>query len=258
MQTKVVKYGFTNPSKQLFAMNVNEVNQQIRELEELRRQTRRFRLLTLAALLAIVITGVSAIINSVYGLALAGPKQDVFMKQLGASLHRDLLPVAQKIAGSSLQRLQPAVEAELQKLNARSPEIAEVTLRELNQMGVELPVRAEKILDETVGHMLHQREARLRQMFPGLYDAKVATLLDNLNLETQDQLARTGEKVFGPHLNSIQNIMASLEKIRTSESVDRKKDVDSWQMAFLFLDVFVHEFEDLTPVKVAQLKETKP
>ena len=258
MQTRTVTYGFTNRRNKHLSMNGNEVNQQIQELEKFRLQTRRFRLLTLAALLAIVVTGVSAIINSIYGLALAGPKQDVFVKNLGASLHRDLLPVAQKIAGSSLQRLQPAVEAELQKLNARSPEIAEVTLRELSQMGDQLPVRAEKILDETVGNMLHQREARLRQMFPGLYDAKVATLLDNLNLEAQDQLARTTEKVFSPHLNSIQNIMASLDKIRTSESLETKKDVDSWQMAFLFLDVFVHEFQDLTPVKVAQLKETKP
>jgi hypothetical protein len=239
-------------------MNADAVNEQIRELERLRHQTGRFRLLTIAALIAIVVAAVSAMINSFYGLALAGPKQDVFVKNLSANLQRDLLPVAQRIAGRSLQRLRPAVVAQLQGLNARSPEIAEVALKEMSQMADELPVRAEKILDETVGTMLRKREARLRQMYPGVYDANVPILLQNLNLEVQDQLARTSEKVFNPHLNSIQSILANLEKIKESESVEVAKDVDSWQTAFLFVDVFVHEFEDVGAVKTAQLKETQP
>jgi hypothetical protein len=258
MQGWIVDYGFTNDCNKRLPMKVIEVNQQIRELEKLRLQTRRFRLLTMAALLAIVIAGVSAIINSIYGLALAGPKQDEFVKDLGANLHRDLLPVAEKIVGCSVQRLKPALEVELQRLNARSPEIAEVTLRELNQMGNELPVRAEKILDDTVGNVLQKREAKLRELYPGLYDTKVATLVENLNLEVQDQLARTGEKVFTPHLNSIQSILNNLEKIKNSEPVKLKQEVDAWQMTFLFLDVFVHEFNDLSSAEIAQLKETKP
>jgi hypothetical protein len=248
--------GFTNWSSKRLFMNADEVNRQIGELERIRLQTRRFRLLTIAALIAIVVASVSAIINSFYSLALAGPRQDAFVRHLGVNLQKDFMPIAERIAGRSLQRLKPAVEAALQRLNARSPEIAEVTLRELDLLGKELPVRAERILDETFGKTLREREDKLRKMHPGLDGGKVAALLGNLSLEAQEQLAKTGESVFSPHLNSIQSILADLETIKNSEPVEVKKDVDSWQMAFLFMDVFVHEFEDLGATETAQREET--
>jgi hypothetical protein len=102
-------------------MNIEEAKQQIQELETLRQQTRRMRMVTLLAVLAIVVTGVSAIITSAYTLTQAGPKQDVFVKVLGADLQRDLLPVVQKIASRSAGHLKPAVEVEMGKLNARGP-----------------------------------------------------------------------------------------------------------------------------------------
>jgi hypothetical protein len=238
-------------------MNTEDVKQHIQELESLRRQTRRFRLLTITALIVIVVTGVSAIINSFYNLALVGPKQDEFIKHLNVSLQRDLLPVVEKIAGRSLERLKPAVEVELQKLNARAPEIADVALNELDQLGKELPVRAEKILDQTVGVTLKRREDKLRRMYPDVYDRQIAALLDNLSAEAQEQITETGEKVFAPHLNSIQSILANLEKIQTTEPMDTTSEIDSWQVAFLFLDVFVHEFKDLSIADTATPKELK-
>jgi Na+-transporting methylmalonyl-CoA/oxaloacetate decarboxylase gamma subunit len=235
-------------------MKIEEAKQQIQELEKLRRQTRHMRLVTILALLAIVITGVSAIINSIYSLTYAGPRQAVFINALSADLRRDLLPVVQKIASRSAERLKPAVEAELQKVNARAPEVANVALRELNQMGNELPADADKILDQTISGMLHEREGKLRQMYPDVYDKQVDVLLDNLALEIEDQLAQTGEKIFNPHLNSIQSILANLDKIQKSEPVADSKDIDSWQVAFMFMDVFVTEFKDLAPPETAQPK----
>jgi hypothetical protein len=229
-------------------MNSEEVKQHVRELEQLRSQTRRFHLLTTVALLAIVLAGVSAIINSFYSLAVPGPKQDAFVSSFTADLQQDFLPVAQKIAGRSLARLKPAVDQELERLSARAPEIAEVAVLELDKMGNELPVRAEKILDQTVGATLQQREAKLHRMYPGVTDSQIAALLENLNAEAQDQLAKTGEKIFKPHLDAIQNILTSLDKIQKTEPTDATKETDAWQVAFLFLDVFVHEFQDLAVV----------
>jgi hypothetical protein len=244
-------------------MSTEEAKQLIQELEKTRLQTRRFRLLTIIALLVIVIAGVSAIIESIYSLTLAGPRQTAFVSNLGANLQQDLLPIVQKITGRSLERLKPAVERELSNANARAPEVADVALKELDQMGSELMVQAGKVLDQTVSGMLQKREGKLRALYPGVYDQQIGILLNNLTLEAQDQLARSGENLFNPHLNSVKNILTNLEKIQKTEPIDASQTIDSWQVAFMFMDVFVHEFKDVAgpetaPLKVAQPKAGEP
>jgi hypothetical protein len=239
-------------------MSTEEAKQLIQELEKIRLQTRRFRLLTVITLLVIVIAGVSTIIESMYSLTLNGPRQKEFISNLSAGLQQDLLPVVQKITGRSLKRLKPAVERELQNANARAPEVADVALKELDQMGSELMVQAGKILDQTVTGMLQKREGKLRAMYPGVYDQQVGILLNNLTLEAQDQLARSGENLFNPHLNSVKNILTHLEKIQKTEPVDASQTIDSWQVAFMFLDVFVHEFKDVAGPETAQPGATEP
>ena len=239
-------------------MSTEEAKQLIQELEKLHRQTYRFRLLTIIAMLAIVIAGVSAIIESVYSLTLAGPRQEVFVSNLSTNLQRDLLPIVQKIAGRAVDRLKPAVEKELKEINGRAPEVADVALNELDQMGNELTVRAGKVLDQTVSGVLQKREGKLRNMFPGVYDKQIDTLLNNLALEASDQFAQSGENLFNPHLNSVQSILVNLEKIQKTEPVGVSKDVDAWQVAFMFMDVFVHEFKDLAPPEPAPSKVVEP
>ncbi|MGO9584770.1 MAG: hypothetical protein ACLP2Y_00980 [Limisphaerales bacterium] len=239
-------------------MSTEEAKQLIQELEKLRRQTYRFRLLTIVALLAIVITGVSAIIESVYSLTLAGPRQEVFISNLSTNLQQELLPIVQKIAGRAVDRLQPAVERELKEINGRAPEVADVALNELDQMGNELTVQAGKVLDQTVSGVLQKREGKLRKMYPDIYDRQIDALLNNLALEAGDQLAQSGENLFNPHLNSIQSILVNLEKIQKSEPIDASKDINAWQVAFMFMDVFVHEFKDLAPPEPAKPKAAEP
>ncbi len=239
-------------------MSTEEAKQLIQELEKLRRQTYRFRLLTFIALLAIMITGVSAIIESVYSLTLIGPRQEMFISNLSTNLQRDLLPIVQKIAGRSVDRLKPAVEKELKEINGRAPEVADVALKELDQMGNELMVQAGKVLDQTVSGTLQRREGKLRKMYPDIYDKQIDTLLNNLALETGDQLARSGENLFNPHLNSVQNILINLETIQKTEPINASEDVNAWQVAFMFMDVFVHEFKDLAPPEPDQFKAAEP
>jgi hypothetical protein len=235
-------------------MSTEEAKQLIQELDKLRIQTRRFRLLTIIALVVIVIAGVSAIIESAYSLTLAGPRQEEFVHYLGADLEANLLPTVQKIAGRSVDALKPAIEKELREMNGRAPEVADVALRELDEMGGELTVQAGKILDQTVTGTLQKRQGKLRQMYPDVYDKQIDILLNNLALEVQDQLAQSGENIFNPHLNSIQSILASLDKIQKTEPVDASQHVDSWQVAYMFMDVFVHEFKGLGPPEPANAK----
>jgi hypothetical protein len=239
-------------------MSTEEAKQLIQELEKLRRQTYRFRLLTIIALLAIVITGVSTIIESVYSLTLAGPRQEVFVSSLSTNLQQELLPIVQKIAGRAVDRLKPAVEMELKEINGRAPEVAGVALNELDQMGNELTVYAGNVLDQTVSGTLQRREGKLRKMYPDVYDRQIDTLLNHLALEAGDQLAQSGENLFNPHLNSVQSILVNLEKIQKTEPVDAGRNIDAWQVAFMFMDVFVHEFKDLAPPEPAQIKAVEP
>jgi hypothetical protein len=237
-------------------MSTEEAKQLIQELEKTRVQTRRFRLLTIIAVLVIVISGVSAIIESVYSLTLAGPRQEAFISNLSVDLKDNLLPTVQKIAGRSVEALKPAVEMQLKEINGRAPEVADVALRELDEMGSELTVQAGKVLDQTVTGTLKKREGKLRQMYPDVYDKQIDTLLNNLALEAQDQLAQSGENIFSPHLNSIQSILTNLDKIQRTEPVAASQNLDSWQVAFMFMDVFVHEFKDLGPPEPANAQAT--
>ena len=207
-------------------MSTEEAKQLIQELDKLRIQARRFRLLTIIALVVIVIAGVSAIIESAYSLTSAGPRQEEFVRYLSADLKVNLLPTVQKIAGRSVEILKPAVEKELREMNGRAPEVADVALRELDQMGGELTVQAGKVLDQTITGTLQKRQGKLRQMYPDVYDKQIDVLLNNLALEVQDQLAQSGENIFNPHLNSIQSILANLEKIQKAEPVDAKKEIE--------------------------------
>jgi hypothetical protein len=138
--------------------------------------------------------------------------------------------------------------------------VANVTFRELNKMGEELPARMDQILDQSVSVTLHKRESKLRHLYPSLYDKQVDVLLDNLSLEAQAQLAKSGERVFNPHLNAIQGILADLDNIQKTEPVDPGDNVDCWQVAFMFMDVFVHEFKDISNSERVMPKnpETKP
>jgi hypothetical protein len=237
--------------------NTNSVIQQIQELDRLRRQTRRFSLWTTLALTTIVVVGVGAIINSFYGLTISGPKQEEFLKCLGSELQREMPPAVQRFAAPSVRRLKPAVEAEIKRLDARAPQVVDAALRELNTMGTNLPARAGLILEHTVGKALALRDDRLRKMLPGATDDKMINLLDSIHVETQDQLLRAGEKIFNPHLNSIHSILANLDKIEKTEPVDARQEINPWQVAFLFMDVFDQEFKDLAVVASTKSQETK-
>jgi hypothetical protein len=236
--------------------NADAVSQQIAELERLRRQTQRFNLWTTLALATIVIVGVGAIINSFYGLTISGPKQHEFLKHLGGQFQQELVPTVQKFADPSVKRLKPVVEAELKRLDARAPEVADVALRELAILGTNLPMRATVVLGQTLGKELEARNARLHQLFPDVTDQQITTLLDTIQLDAQEQLLKRGEKLFNPHLNSIQSILANLEKIEKTEAVNANQEINPWQVAFLFADVFTHEFKDLAVPETTKPQET--
>jgi hypothetical protein len=233
------------------------IDQQIEELERLKRQTRRFNLWATVALATIVIVGVGAIVNSFYGLTVAGPKQDAFLAHLGGQMQRNVLPAVQRFAQPAVKRLGPVLEAEMKRLDARAPQVADVALREMSILGTNLPLRTASVLDYTVARELRQRNEQVHKLLPGVTDQQVTALMDSIQVEAQDQLQKTGDKLFNPHLNSIHRILSDLEKIEKTERVDAKQEINPWQVAFLFMDVFTQEFRDIDPTCTPTSKETK-
>ena len=237
-------------------MSTDAIKSQIYELEELRRQTRRTSFYTAVGLALIAIITVGAIIHGMFSLTRTGPKQDEFIMHLGNKLQSDILPVVRKCAEDSVKRLKPTLETELKELDTHAPKIAETALREILIMGTNVPVRAASVLETALNRPLEQREQKLRRMNPGVTDAQMATLIENVRAETEEQLGRTAEKLFSPHLAAIDHIMANVDTIANTEPAADKKDIDSWQVAFLFLDVFTHEFKDLGATEASHSKET--
>jgi hypothetical protein len=226
-------------------MSADNVRAQIEELERLKQRTRRLSLLTLLGLTAMVVAGVGSIFIALHSLTVAGPRQSEFLRHLGANLQTQVLPVAQKMAEPSLKRLKPVVEAELGQLDAQAPRLSEAALRELSRLGPNLVQQAETTLDQTLKQTLALRERKLRTIFPAASDKNIATLMENLRRESRERITRTADHVFLPHLSSIHRILANLEKIQQTEPVTANREVTSWQMAFLFVDVFTEEFKDL-------------
>jgi hypothetical protein len=226
-------------------MSPNDVREQIQELEKLKRQTRRLSLGTLVGMVAILVAGVGAILSSFHSLTVSGPKQREFLRHLGGNMQSQVLPAAQRMAEPSLKRLKPSVEAELKRLDAQAPRLSEAALRELSKLGPNLAQQAEVALDQTVGQTLAIREQKLRKMYPAATDKNIAALMANLHRETQQQIVHTADQVFLPHLDCIHHILANLEKIQQNEPVGAGPELNSWQVAFLFVDVFTEEFKDL-------------
>jgi hypothetical protein len=226
-------------------MNAEEVQKQVQELESLRSQTRKWRTGSVLAIIAIVGFCVWRMIDGVAGLAQAGPRQDAFLGDVTSSLKKDVLPSVQKTATQAFYDIKPAVEREIQKLNDRAPDIAAALKKEVEILTHNLPNHGQKILDSTFGAMIKKREDKIRKMYPGVTEEKVATLVHNLVAEAHDQIEHVGDKLFAEHVLSLNNILDYVATIQKTEKVEDGAEFPKWEMASLIIDMLHQEFKDL-------------
>lgn len=226
-------------------MNSEEIQKQIAELAALRSQAKYWRLGVTLGILTLVLGGVAAIVNACYSLAKEGPKQELFISELTTGLKRDVVPSVERIAKQTVNELKPAIEKELKKLNDRTPELMEKFNKEAMLLQNNLPKRGEKVLNNTFGTMLKKREAKVREMFPDATEQKISALVVNLTDEAENQMHSLTERLFGSHLKAITAVFANLETIQTSEAVNTKDEVPTWEMAVLVFDILREELKDL-------------
>ncbi len=225
-------------------MNSDEVKRQTEELESLRSQTNRWRIGTALAIIIIAVVAVGTIIRGVFGLVQEGPNQKIFMGEVQDHLKKEVIPSLEVIAGQTVKEIKPRIEAEIKKLNDRSPELAEALRKQLDALTGNLPLRGEKVLNATFGGMLKKRESDIHKLYPGVTEEQVSTLVSNLASEGQAQIATISESLFAPHLKALNVIVANIDIIKQSEAVDPSEDGPTWDTALLIFDILRDDFKE--------------
>ena len=227
-------------------MNSEQVQIQIQELESLRSQMRLWRLASMLVILLMVFICIGTLINNVLGLTRPGPRQEEFVTELSNGLQQGAIPEIQTIGAATLNSID--FQEEFDKLNRRTPELAEATMKELQTLSESLPQRGEKVLNETFGEMIHSREAKIREMYPDVTEDKVHTLGANLTEEATERTAQVTQALFDPHLKSMNAIVENIRLIQDTEAVN-PREVPTWQMALLIFDIAREDFKGLEAYK---------
>lgn len=230
-------------------MNQGMEENKIEQLQKLKFQLKLWRYGAFAAGIFVVLSCVSTINNSVQGLTKKGPQQEKFVAKLTEGLQRDVVPMLEQMAGQTLSEVRPEVEQAFQTVNNRVPELANATLAEMEALQANLPKRGEKVLTETFGAMLAQKEEKLNEMFPEATDEQITRLLTNLAESSTLQASFANDELFAKHQAALQQIHDNLESIQAAEAV-KIADVDpNWEMGLLVMDIFRADLERIRPDK---------
>lgn len=229
-------------------MTAETVEQQIRELEKLKGQTRWWRRGAGAALALTAVVCIGTIANSVHGLMNEGPTQQAFVTELSSGLQRNVVPSIENLAGQTLTEMKPEVEAEFRKLNDRVPEVAEVSLEQMELLQTNLPKRAEGVLMSSFGEMMSRKETTLREMFPEMTEEKVSLAATNLKDMAMERAGGLSDRLFSRHVTALTGIVGHMDRIQIAEaSTIAEGEEADWEMALAVLDVVREDLRELEP-----------
>lgn len=213
------------------------VEQRIHELESVRSRIRIWRAgSTIAALLFVGICG-GVMYTSVTNLFRPGPVQDEYVTNLSTGLQQEVVPNVQKLAVQTLVESRPIAEAQLPKIQAQMPELANASLTEFDNLQTQLPQRAEKVLDASFGKVVQDREAKIRELFPNATDEQIKTFTNNLTEIGHDQLTSLNQQLFSRHIEEMNAITLDIDTISKQEAPNLKGDVPTWQMGLMLFDI---------------------
>jgi hypothetical protein len=221
------------------------VQANIRELEALRGQTRLWRWGITLALLATTIICLVTLRNAATSLTSDGATKDAFVHDLSDRMQKNALPSIEQMGTDALHEVN--FNAEVQKLNKRTPELAKASMDEVKKFGDDLPVRGKKVLDSTFGTAIKQRESKIKTMFPEATDAQVAALMTNLGNEAMTQAADVNDQLFAQHKKAVDSILKDFATIQNTGAAEAKGQEPTWDMALLIFDLARNDLKALTP-----------
>jgi len=238
-------------------LSTEAVQQKFAELDALNRQMRHWKIGASIACAVIIITGVMVLRGAAVKLVNKGPQQEQFIAELSSGMQRDVVPVVTTLTMSTLDKLVPSVKTELAKLEARTPELSQKLLQELDLLGKEMPVRINQTLEATMGQVIRDREVKIRAMFPEVTEQTVGLMVKHLSGESQKRLNNIGQDIMNPYADAIQGIFADANQIRELER-DAIKDVTvTWEVAVLCANLLHENLKATVPVEYARfVKET--
>jgi len=240
------------------AVQTQDVAEQIRDLHRMRREAAFWRYGALAVITLTVIYSISSLRNSALALAEPGPAQTEFTTKLSDGLQRDVYPNVQRIAAQTLTEMRPQVMASFQKLNDRTPEVAQASLAQLNELQTNLPVRSEKVLDETFTNELQKRESKIKEMFPDVTEDKIKALVANMKAAGEKRLPNVADKIMGKHVDAVNGIMGDVVKIHEQEKVNGASEAATWEMTLAVMDLVRDDVRDLAPPAAKNGGKTVP
>lgn len=219
---------------------------EIAELQNVRRQTSRWRM-GAGALTVLWVAGCFISVNdSVQGLFKPGDRQTKFVSTLSTNVQNDIAPNVQNMVAQTIAEARPEVEASFVKLNARVPEMTQASMTELETLQTSLPQKGEKILGETFGTMIAEKEAKLREMFPDATEENIKALTTNLSDVAQTKAVSVNDKLFGRHQVALNGIVTHMEQIRMEEGKMPASPLGTnWEMALSIMDVVREDMREL-------------
>ncbi len=212
-----------------------DVRSQIDELASLRRQARIWRTSLTVLALVYVLVCVLMLYSAVTSLANEGPTQKEFVSQLGSTMQEKILPQVRDVAVEAIHSVN--INAEIKKLNARAPEVADAGMKELRSLSTDIPKDGQKIIQQRFKDALDKQQDKLKQDFPGVTAEQLQTLTGALAKETQNQVVSLTDELFSPYIDSTNKIIANVDKIKAEEGAAAKSDVPTWEMAFMIIDI---------------------
>ncbi len=228
-------------------MSPETTSKKIAELHALRSQVSRWRLGTPIAVIAIVVGCILMIYSAAQSLAVPGDNREQFVKGVTTGVNDRIVPIVKRAAYQTFHETKKAVQNEFEKLGDRTPEFAGA-LRENVELLVEnIPTQTEAELSEILAKTLAKQDEAIENLFPDANEDKVAELVGKLTALAKDQAEHVSDKLFEPHLITINNIIEDLNVIRKTESLRSGDSLASWEMALIVFDILRIEFDQVHP-----------
>lgn len=219
----------------------DQINKEIAELEALKASASRWKIGSTLFTLVVVIVCVLSVVQKVNGLANDGPQQQEMMAELKAGIEQTVVPEVRIQAQRTIENLKPAINEELDNLDARSEEVAQRFMRELKLMEDNLSTEAERILADSFGAELEARDANIRKLHPELTPEKVKELVNKLYDQLERKVNDISDELFTPHLAALGGIVGHIDTIRDTEPKGEDDEVDV-DLALIILDIVRNEF----------------
>lgn len=228
-------------------METGKEQQNIQQLKELRGQLRAWKTGLLCTALAAVVLTIGSVHSSVNALVQKGPTQEKFVKLVSEGIQEDVAPILSDMAKQTLNEVKPEVEASIERVNARMPELAQASLAELETMQDNLAKRGTVVLERTFVAMLQKKEDELKEMFPEATPEQIERLLTNLGESAGQEASEAAVEMFGRHHEKLEQINANLELIAEKERPHLQNVDPSWEMGLLVLDLFREDLNRMRP-----------